>query len=79
MAPNKLREIIVARINAGESVTTISKDLNISRNAVYKAKKAYEEHGTTDYLPRSGRPTKEGKEDLMEAVSSQNVTPSIFA
>ncbi len=71
MAPNKLRQIIVTRVNAGESKSDVARALNISRNTIYKAMKAYEKHGTTDYIAKPGRPIAKDKEDFIEAVRAE--------
>ncbi len=58
-APNKLHEIIIAHVEAGESKSSIAKALNVNHSTIYKAIKANEEHGTTDYVKPSGRPVKD--------------------
>ncbi len=55
--PNKLYEIIIARVEAGESKSSIAKVLNINRSTIYKAIKAYREYCTTDYVKPS-RPSR---------------------
>ncbi len=64
-------DIIITCIEAREGTTAIAKALGISRNTVYKAKKAYEEHGTTDYLAKTGRPVHDGKEALIKVVRAE--------
>ncbi len=71
MAPNKLCEIIIVHIEAGESKSSIAKALNINCSTIYKAIKAYKEHGTTDYIKPSGRPVKDDKNALIETVRTE--------
>eukprot|EP00095_Tigriopus_kingsejongensis_P009934 maker-scaffold1000_size72005-snap-gene-0.6 protein:Tk09934 transcript:maker-scaffold1000_size72005-snap-gene-0.6-mRNA-1 annotation:"histone-lysine n-methyltransferase setmar" len=52
MPRNKLREIIVERIQAGERFIKIAADLGVNVNTIYKANNAFKTHGTTDYLPK---------------------------
>ncbi len=56
MAPNKLRQMIILQIEAGETKSDIAKALGINRSTVYKAIEAYKKHGMTDYLAHPGRP-----------------------
>ena len=68
---NKLCEIIIAPVEAGESKSSTVKALNINRSTIYKAIKAYEEHGTTDYVKPSDRPVNDDKNALIEAVRTK--------
>ncbi len=68
MSPNKLRQIIVTRIEAGESKSAIAKTMNIHINTVYKAWKVYKERGTTDDPPRPGRPISETRRSMNKSV-----------
>ncbi len=54
MAPNKLRQIIITRIKASKRKSDIAKALGIARSTIYKAVEAYNKHGTTDYITKSG-------------------------
>ena len=68
---NKLREIIITRIMAGESKPAIAKALNINRSTVHRAWKAYKERGTTDYQSPPGKPKTVRNENLINTVKAK--------
>ncbi len=68
MSPNKLRQIIIARIESGESKTSIAKAMGVHINTVHKAWRAYQERGTTNDLPRMGRPVGETRRSIVQSV-----------
>ena len=68
MSPNKLRQIIIARIESGESKTSIAKAMGVHINTVHKAWRAYQERGTTNDLPRTGRPVGESRRSIVQSV-----------
>ena len=51
MAPDKLRQIVIAHIKAGESKAAIARAMGIHINTVCKAWKAYQNRGTTNTAP----------------------------
>ena len=53
---NKLREIMMTHIRAGNSKAAISKELGLAWSTVSRVCKVYLEHGTTGYLPHTGLP-----------------------
>ena len=68
---NKLREIIIVRIEEGESKASIARALNINVSSVFKAWKAYKDCGTTNFKSKPGRPKTIHGEDLVEAVKAK--------
>ncbi len=71
MAPNKLREIIVARVLAGERKSDIARAMKIHSNTVYNAWRDYQVRGTTDKSPMSGRPISEDRKVIEESVRTR--------
>ena len=68
---NKLREIIIVRIEEGESKASIARALNINVSSVFKAWKAYKDRGTTDFKSKPGRQKSICGEDLVRTVKAK--------
>ena len=82
MAPNKLRQIIVERIEAGEAKTDIARAMGVHINTVKYAWKVYQERGTTDNAPRPGQPIHNVRRSIKDDVATrikQNPNVSIRA
>ncbi len=71
MSPNKLRQIIVTRIEAGESKAAVARSIGVHINTVYKAWNAYKVRGTTNDAPRTGRPVSEVRKSMNKSVGDR--------
>ncbi len=69
MPRNKLRELIVTRIQAGESKSKIDRDMGVHINTVKYARNVYQERGTTDNARRPGQPIQEKRRSIKDAVA----------
>ena len=77
---DEIRKRVVARIEAGEGATAISKALGIHRVTVYKIKKLYEDTGGFKQRQNGGRPKgarTEAKIDEVKADIEANPSTSI--
>ena len=50
------RNIAIGRIQAGESQNVVARDYNVHRSTISRLWQRYQQQGTTDDRPRSGRP-----------------------
>ena len=50
------RNIAIGRIQAGESQYAVARDYNVHRSMISRLWQRYQQNGTTDDHPRSGRP-----------------------
>ena len=71
MSPNKLRQIIVARLEAGESKTAVAKAMGVHINTVRYAWKVYKKRGHTDNIPSPGQTISEARRSVKEDVAAR--------
>ena len=68
---NKLREVIVARVEAGETKASIARTMGVHISTVKKALKIYKEHGTTNYRTRGGNTVSKERRSLANYVKEK--------
>ncbi len=71
MPLNKLRQIINARIEGGESQADVAKAMKVHINTVHRAHKAHKERSTANDTPRAGRPISQDHRATKEAVRAR--------
>ena len=71
MPPNKLRQKIVARLEAGEGKSAVAKSMDIHLSTVKYAWKVYKERGDTDDAPRLGPAIGEARRAIKEDVRAR--------
>ena len=70
-----VRLLVIRKMNDGWSQKMIAQDLNISRHAVQHIIKKFMEHGTTENLPKSGRPPLNTTRSVRLLVRDAKVNP----
>ncbi len=76
---SELRQKILERISAGDSPTAIAKRFNVSHVTIYNVKKVFEDTGSVENCPRSGRPRTACSATIeKEVFTTINANPSMF-
>ena len=70
MLPNKLHQIIVARIKLGKSKAAIARGMDIPITTMRYAWKMYQECGHTHDAPRPGQPISEVRRSIKEDIAT---------
>ncbi len=70
MAPNKVCELVVARILAGTSQVDVAKSMGIPLSTIKSHWRLYKERGSTDDPPRTARPRSACTEDFATQVNT---------
>jgi len=75
----EIRSRVIDMIKGGNSQRDVAKQLSISRRAVQNTWKKYLQNGTTDDLPKSGRPPKNDERSERRLVRLSKASPKLTA